>query len=123
MEFLDLSRDFEGNSKQSEENQTEIKEKNRYGSTGHRNCSIYMPVKWVQYGGLTRKIHSKTHIKNFTRTIIYSLNHTQDACTVKVSPCGHPIITDTPIIRTAAKSHVKIYYFFEWNKLSLFWTL
>ena len=42
LEFLDLSRDFEGNSKQSEENQTEMrkKEKNRYCSTGHRNCSI-----------------------------------------------------------------------------------
>ena len=28
----------------------------------------------------------------------------------QLSPCGHPVITDTPMIRTAAKSHAKLIY-------------
>ena len=44
----------------------------------------------------------------------------------QLSPWGHPAITDTPVIRTTAKSQGKINYniqTFDWNKLSLLRTL
>ena len=50
-------------------------------------------------GGQTRCIMGNVGVAYYRKTNVQSL-----------SPCGHPAITDTPIIRTADKFRAKINY-------------
>ena len=67
-----------------------------------------------------------THPKSYTPFSVWnelSLIHVLSMQYSQLSPCGHLAITDTTIIRTAAKPQAKKVQMFGWNRLPLLRTL
>ena len=64
--------------------------------------------KWKEIRNALPVVRTKTTCKN--TNIIYWATNRNSLFKTQLSPCGHPAIMDTPILRTVTKSRTKINY-------------